>query len=135
MERSEAALRIAEMALAKALEALEYAKLKGDKGDKGDRGEPGRDGVTTQKVAAYQGVWAEKEFSLGDFVTWGGSLWHCNVDKTGTKPGDGGTDWQLAVKRGRDGKDGKDGPRGPDGVPGRDGKDRLRPWGDGDGNA
>jgi hypothetical protein len=60
-------------------------------------------------VPIYRGVWREKdeagnklEYSPGDLVTWGGSLWHCD-EKTGEKP-DAGS-WRLAVKKGRDGKD------------------------------
>lgn len=96
---------------------------KGDKGDKGEKGDRGEDGIITQKVAAYRGVWKEGEYELGDFVTMAGSLWHCDVAKTQTKPGTS-EDWTLAVKRGRDGKDGKDGadgepgPRGPKGDKG-----------------
>jgi hypothetical protein len=55
----------------------------------------------------YQGVWAaEKVYSVGDFVTDHGSLWHCWDGNVGVRPGPGceGT-WQLAVQRGRDAKD------------------------------
>lgn len=44
-------------------------------------------------------------YLAGDTVTWAGSLWHCNVTATKAKPGDGSTDWTLAVKKGRDGKE------------------------------
>lgn len=57
----------------------------------------------------YRGVFREgEEYSPGDTVTWGGSLWHCN-ELTKDKPLDGSKAWQLAAKRGRDGKDGRDG--------------------------
>lgn len=46
---------------------------------------------------------AEQEYGKGDAVTWAGSLWIAQQD-TKAKP-DGGADWRLAVKRGRDGKD------------------------------
>jgi hypothetical protein len=91
----------------------------GEKGDRGEKGDNGKDGIITQKVAAYRGVWDESQtYDLGDFVTLGGSLWHCNAQTfTNLKPG---TDdvWTLAVKRGRDGKDGKN---GSDGEPGPQG--------------
>jgi hypothetical protein len=91
----------------------------GDRGEKGDPGEAGKDGVITEKVAAYKDVWKEGEtYGLGDFVTLGGSLWHCNAStRTNEKPGTTET-WTLAVKRGRDGKDGapgKDGAKGEKG--------------------
>lgn len=54
---------------------------------------------------AYCGVFKEgSEYRPGDFVTWGGSLWHCDK-QTISKPD--GDDWTLAVRRGRDGKDAK----------------------------
>jgi hypothetical protein len=57
----------------------------------------------------YRGVFREGEdYTPGDTVTWGGSLWHCN-EQTKDKPTDGSKAWQLAAKRGRDGKDGRDG--------------------------
>lgn len=82
----------------------------GATGKDGNPGKDGRDGIITTKAAAYRGVWKEgEEYTLGDFVTLSGSLWHCNVDAgTKAKPGTG-EDWTLAVKRGRDGRDGKDG--------------------------
>ena len=67
----------------------------------------------------YCDVWKEgTEYTRGNFVSWGGSVWHCNGalsndsdDKiiyipTKAKPGQS-QDWTLAVKRGRDGKDAK----------------------------
>jgi hypothetical protein len=91
----------------------------GERGEKGDPGEAGKDGVITTKVAAYKDVWKEGEvYGLGDFVTLGGSLWHCNAPTwTNEKPGTTET-WTLAVKRGRDGKDGKDGTPGAKGDKG-----------------
>lgn len=53
-------------------------------------------------VQVYRGVWADGEFEQGDTATWAGSLWHCNQTGTKAKPGDGSTDWTLAVKKGRD---------------------------------
>lgn len=56
----------------------------------------------------YRDVYKSDEtYAAGDCVTWGGSLWHCNVAETKTKPGDG-QDWTLAAKKGRDGRDGRD---------------------------
>jgi hypothetical protein len=90
----------------------------GKDGAPGIAGKDGRDGITAKKVAAYRGVWKEgEEYTWGDFVTLGGSLWHCNYEPlyaegptptTKAKPGTS-EDWTLAVKRGRDGKDGENG--------------------------
>jgi hypothetical protein len=54
----------------------------------------------------YRGVHKDGEaYEEGDTVTSGGSLWVALKDAT-TKPGiEGGSEWQLAVKRGRDGRD------------------------------
>lgn len=53
----------------------------------------------------YRDVYrAGDEYQHGDTVTFGGSLWHCNVEKSFAKPGDG-PDWTLVAKRGRDGRD------------------------------
>lgn len=75
----------------------------------------------------YRGVFREgQEYLPGDTVTFGGSLWHCNVP-TSEKPLDNAGakgPWTLAAKRGRDGKDGERGllgPKGEKGDPGRDG--------------
>lgn len=43
------------------------------------------------------------DYSKGNFVTYQGSLWHCNT-ATRERPGTG-YDWTLAVKRGSDGRD------------------------------
>lgn len=52
----------------------------------------------------YQGVFAQgTAYAVGDVVTHGGSAWHCQGD-TMRPPGDGGTDWKLMVKQGRDGR-------------------------------
>lgn len=51
-----------------------------------------------------RGVYTEeREYAVGDVVTWAGSLWICQA-LTAQKPGQADT-WRLAVKRGRDGKD------------------------------
>jgi len=51
----------------------------------------------------YRGVYVDgKTYGPGDFVTFDGSLWHCNADTT-IRPGTGAPAWTLAVKRGRDG--------------------------------
>lgn len=53
----------------------------------------------------YRGVHTAGEvYDVGDMVTCGGSLWHCN-EITDGKPGEATAAWTLAVKRGRDGKD------------------------------
>ena len=52
----------------------------------------------------YRGAYEDgAEYDVGEFVTDGGSVWHCNR-KTKTRPSDGGENWTLAVKRGRDGR-------------------------------
>lgn len=52
----------------------------------------------------YRGVYEDgQRYDCGDFVTFGGSLWHSNGATT-DKPGPSAA-WTLAVKRGRDGKD------------------------------
>ena|SRR5215203_2276252 len=48
----------------------------------------------------YRGVWkADDMYAAGDFVTFQGGLWHCSVDSTKAKPGNG-PPWTLAVKSG-----------------------------------
>ncbi len=57
-----------------------------------------------QKDFRYVGVWAHGTYHRGNFVTHGGSLWHCNCD-TDRMPGKDAQAWTLCVKRGADGKD------------------------------
>jgi len=53
----------------------------------------------------YKGAWRQGQETLpGDFVTFQGSVWHCNK-KTLSRPGDDPGAFTLAVKHGRDGKD------------------------------
>jgi hypothetical protein len=53
----------------------------------------------------YRGAYKPGEkYVRGNFISYGGSLWHCN-SPTDERPGGGGEAWTLAVKRGRDGKD------------------------------
>jgi hypothetical protein len=55
----------------------------------------------------YQGTWdATKTYTVGDFVTSSGSLWHAEMISTGVRPGSGSA-WKLAVKHGQNGKDAK----------------------------
>lgn len=57
-------------------------------------------------VMIYRGVFKDGQaYCRGDTVTWGGSLWHCDVDQTTDKPDGAEKHWTLATKRGRDGKD------------------------------
>lgn len=57
-------------------------------------------------VMIYRGVFKDGQaYCRGDTVTWGGSLWHCDVDQTTDKPDGAENHWTLATKRGRDGKD------------------------------
>jgi hypothetical protein len=46
----------------------------------------------------------ETEYDKGDIVTFGGSTWHCMVDKPTDKPGIS-DQWRLIVKKGAPGKD------------------------------
>jgi hypothetical protein len=56
-------------------------------------------------IVLDKGVFKDgKTYAKGDAVSYGGSIWIAQ-EETGDKP-DGGKDWRLAVKRGRDGKDG-----------------------------
>ena len=48
----------------------------------------------------------DNPYEKGDGVTFGGSFWIAQKDAPEGKPGDGGKDWRLSVKKGRDGKDG-----------------------------
>jgi hypothetical protein len=58
------------------------------------------------------GVFKEgQQYERGDGVTWGGSYWIAQTD-TKSKPGDGNSDWRLAVKSGRNGKSAFDIARG-----------------------
>ena len=53
----------------------------------------------------YKGVWQEGvDYREGNTVTFGGSGWVCQKSDTTEKPGTG-SDWILAIKKGRDGKD------------------------------
>ena len=53
----------------------------------------------------YQGYFNDgAAYTVGDVVTWAGSLWHCK-DATSSRPGDGVPAWRLMVKKGRDGRD------------------------------
>jgi hypothetical protein len=57
-----------------------------------------------QSQLRYLGVWKDDaEYQRGNFATFKGGLWHCNVRGTrGAKPGDGSDAWTLAVKSGRE---------------------------------
>jgi len=53
----------------------------------------------------YLGVWnAQKQYAMGNLVTFRGSMWHCNSQTHGL-PGPGEcSHWTLCVKRGADAK-------------------------------
>lgn len=57
-------------------------------------------------VVIYRGVWTDRDYEVGDEVTYRGSMWHCN-EPTRTKPetAEGAKAWTLCVKRGVDGRD------------------------------
>jgi hypothetical protein len=87
----------------------------------------GKDSTETRfrmPAMIYRGIYSpDSEYEQGDVVTWGGSAWHCQAEKTAKAPGDESGGWKLMVKegrRGKDGKDGKDGEQGPSGPPGKD---------------
>jgi hypothetical protein len=62
----------------------------------------------------YRGVWQHgSDYDLGDFVTYGGAMWHADKP-TKNKPGSS-DDWTLAVRKGIDGRNGERGPPGPAG--------------------
>lgn len=95
----------------------------GPRGEKGDAGRDGKDGLVTVdaldakgqavrdeliewEASRYQGVHQSgKKYARGQFVTFGGGIFHANRDTT-QLPGKG-DDWTLAVKPGRDGRDAK----------------------------
>jgi collagen type III alpha len=88
------------------------------------RGEVSREFLITLPSFKDRGVYREgTQYRAGDGVSWNGSFWIAQTDKPVGKPGNGGTDWRLAVKAGRDGKDGKNGDRGPSGPAGPAGRD------------
>ncbi len=52
----------------------------------------------------YLGVWdPHVQYNVGNLVTKAGSIWHANKS-TRSEPGTS-TDWQLAVKRGKNGRE------------------------------
>jgi hypothetical protein len=54
-----------------------------------------------QHELGYKGVWRDGNvYQRGNFVTDGGSLWHCDGEAVTSRPGTNGYDWRLAVKRG-----------------------------------
>jgi hypothetical protein len=63
--------------------------------------------VSKTKIPTLQhrGVFREGlTYERGDFVQWGGNLWHAN-EATTDKPIEGSKTWTLSARRGRDGKD------------------------------
>jgi hypothetical protein len=59
----------------------------------------------TLQEFGYRGTWQEGiVYRAGNFVTLGGSLWHCNANETTSRPNTESSGWSLAVKRGRDGR-------------------------------
>lgn len=98
--------------------------MNGINGKDGKDGKDGRDGVAPEDVQAavkaevakclpdlvkaavlervvYKGTWRDgAEYVVGNFVTYGGSVWHCNADNA-ERPSQSSA-WTLAVKHGRD---------------------------------
>ena len=74
-------------------------------GPPGPPGPPGAAGADGAPGMTYRGGWvADGRSTKGEVVTRDGSMWHCNATApTSARPGDGGPEWTLAVKRGRDG--------------------------------
>lgn len=87
------------------------------------RGTERREFSMSVPVMIYRGVFRDgAQYTRGDTVTWGGSLWHCDVDTT-EKPEGAAKHWTLCAKRGRDGRDGERGEQGPEGKAGKDLRD------------
>jgi hypothetical protein len=58
--------------------------------------------LESRPALSYEGVYAtDKVYSRGMFCTDAGSIWHCRAVTTSDRPGTS-SDWQLAVKHGRD---------------------------------
>lgn len=58
-------------------------------------------------VPIFKGAFKEgHDYTRGDMVVWGGSLWHANED-TKAKPDSPDSGWIIAARKGRDGKDAK----------------------------
>lgn len=58
------------------------------------------------REVTYKGTWKDGDvYSKGNMVTMSGCVWACMADRTIERPGNGSSDWRLAVKSGRDGKD------------------------------
>ena len=54
----------------------------------------------------YAKVWVlDRLYRPGEFVTWDGSMRHCNSASRGIRPGSPSGVWTLAIKHGQDGKD------------------------------
>lgn len=65
----------------------------------------------------FAGNWeAGQTYPKGAGVRWDGHYWWA-LNATHTQPGEGSTDWQIVVSRGKQGREGK---QGKDGAPGRD---------------
>lgn len=65
----------------------------------------------------YKGNWeAGTTYPKGAGVRWDGHYWWA-LAPTHAQPGEGSTDWQIVVSRGKQGREGK---QGKDGAPGRD---------------
>jgi len=86
----------------------------------------------TVPVVTYRGTFkAGDNYTPGDLVTWGGSMWHCDEPSSDKPDAIGQKSWTLAVKRGQNGKDGADGERGPEGKAGPAGRDLTQLGADG----
>lgn len=57
--------------------------------------------LESRPTLRYLGIWdASRTYPPGSFVTHAGSIWYTDAQNTGLRPGEGGTFWRLAVKRG-----------------------------------
>jgi hypothetical protein len=57
----------------------------------------------SQKEFKYCGVWdAKREYRVGNFCSFNGSMWAARRQSTCARPGEGGDYWTLCVKAGRD---------------------------------
>lgn len=77
-------------------------------------------------AVVYRGIWKEGDaYQRGDSATRDGSTWILMTEQKG-RPGEEGSGWQLAVKRGTNGRDGLKGETGVRGAEGRAGRDLTK---------
>lgn len=76
-----------------------------------------KSGEIFQRQIVDAGNWQRgKAYAAGDGVTWDGHWWLAQKDTT-AEPVDGGSEWRIAARRGKQGAQGKE---GKEGRPGKD---------------